>query len=225
MGALERQVAEHGRSNRTDRRSRKTKSALAKALMMLMQHKPISEITIKELTDAADVNRSTFYIHYQDIYDMLAQVKREICETCIGILSAHESEIRQNDFRALIEDILVYMGSDESVYLIFQQERISNGLPGVSGEISECLKVSCMDAVRPLENLSDQAIRTLNVRGIAAENLAFMHIDYIFDGIFGMIDRWFITGKKEPISFMASLLTAYFESVDFDKMVAAALAD
>lgn len=225
MDALDISVLESTRSAKTDRRSRKTKSALAKALMDIMQKKPIGEITIKELTDEADVNRSTFYIHYQDIYDMLAHIKRDICDTCIGMLAAHKDEIARNDFRALFKDILVYMDTDECFYLVFQQERMSNGIPGVSGEISESLKASCMDAIRPLEKLSDRTRRALKARGISAENLACMHIDYLFDGIFGMIDRWFATGKRESISFMASLLTSYFESVDFEKRVAAALAD
>lgn len=52
---------------KTDRRVRKTKSQLRKGLAHLMKEKSIGEITVKELVDEVDINRSTFYLHYSDI--------------------------------------------------------------------------------------------------------------------------------------------------------------
>ena len=43
-----------------------------------MYEKKISDITVKELTDLADVNRSTFYLYYKDIFDMLEQIETEM---------------------------------------------------------------------------------------------------------------------------------------------------
>lgn len=58
---------------RRDRRVRKTTNALKHALTVLMQKKTIKDITVKELTDIADVNRGTFYLHYEDVFDLLSQ--------------------------------------------------------------------------------------------------------------------------------------------------------
>ena len=58
---------------RRDRRVRKTTNALKHALTVLMQKKSIKDITVKELTDIADVNRGTFYLHYEDVFDLLSQ--------------------------------------------------------------------------------------------------------------------------------------------------------
>ncbi|GKX67274.1 TetR/AcrR family transcriptional regulator [Inconstantimicrobium mannanitabidum] len=63
-----------------DRRVRKTKSTLLRCLTELMSKKKINDITVKELTDLADVNRSTFYLYYKDIFDMLEQVESEMLE-------------------------------------------------------------------------------------------------------------------------------------------------
>ena len=52
---------------KVDRRVRKTKSQLRKGLARLMQEKSIGEITVKELVEEVDINRSTFYLHYSDI--------------------------------------------------------------------------------------------------------------------------------------------------------------
>lgn len=48
----------------SDRRVKYTISALEDALLELMADKPIERISVKELCEKADVNRSTFYAHY-----------------------------------------------------------------------------------------------------------------------------------------------------------------
>jgi AcrR family transcriptional regulator len=61
-----------------DRRIRKTKKTLLQALTKLMSEKKINSITVKELTDLADVNRSTFYLYYKDIFDMVENIETEL---------------------------------------------------------------------------------------------------------------------------------------------------
>ena len=60
-----------------DRRVKRTKTLLQTTLVELMLEKEVSQISVKELTQRADVNRSTFYLHYLDIYDMLEQMEDE----------------------------------------------------------------------------------------------------------------------------------------------------
>ena len=55
-----------------DRRIKMTKRILKDALIDLMRTKHINEISIKKICETADVNRSTFYHHYQspeELYD------------------------------------------------------------------------------------------------------------------------------------------------------------
>ena len=61
--------------NKDDRRFKKTEKALCRALSELVEEKPIFKITIDELVDRADIHRSTFYTHYQDIYDLYNTLK------------------------------------------------------------------------------------------------------------------------------------------------------
>ena len=49
---------------KVDRRILRTRSQLSAALLTLMQEKNFDEITIKDITDRADMNRATFYLHY-----------------------------------------------------------------------------------------------------------------------------------------------------------------
>ena len=61
-----------------DRRVRKTRLKLNESLMILIKDKNINQITVKELTDLADINRKTFYLHYKDIFDMVDNIKEQL---------------------------------------------------------------------------------------------------------------------------------------------------
>ena len=62
----------------TDNRSvRNTKRRLREGMLQLLEEKAINEISVKELTELVDVNRGTFYFHYQDIYDLLRDMEQE----------------------------------------------------------------------------------------------------------------------------------------------------
>ena len=71
---------------KTDRRVRRTKALLLQGLMQLMETKDIKDISVKELADLADINRGTFYLHYNDVYDMLAQIEDELFVEFHGII-------------------------------------------------------------------------------------------------------------------------------------------
>ena len=48
-----------------------TKLALANALKKQLQKRFLDDITVKALVEDCEVNRQTFYYHFQDIYDLL----------------------------------------------------------------------------------------------------------------------------------------------------------
>ena len=64
-----------GEENRSVRLTRKR---LSDALITLLMQKPVREITVRELTELANVSRGTFYFHYTDIYDLMDHVEREL---------------------------------------------------------------------------------------------------------------------------------------------------
>lgn len=65
------------KSGNENRSVRNTRRRLREGLLELMEHKPINEISVKELTERVDVNRGTFYFHYTDIYDLLRGIEDE----------------------------------------------------------------------------------------------------------------------------------------------------
>lgn len=69
-----------------DRRVRKTQKAIKEGFASLMLEKSIQEISVRELTELVDINRSTFYLHYQDIYDLLLHIEDETIEEVSAML-------------------------------------------------------------------------------------------------------------------------------------------
>ena len=53
-----------------DKRSQRTQRLIKRVFMALLKEKPIEQITVTELCRIADINRSTFYQYYGDIYSI-----------------------------------------------------------------------------------------------------------------------------------------------------------
>ena len=64
-------------AEKVDRRVRYTKRALTQALVQLVQERPVSKISVKELCERADVNRSTFYAHFRNPHDLLQSIEND----------------------------------------------------------------------------------------------------------------------------------------------------
>ena len=64
-------------NSKTDLRVIKTKRAINNALVDLLQKKPINKITVAELSEKAEINKGTFYLHYVDIYDLYQKALQE----------------------------------------------------------------------------------------------------------------------------------------------------
>ena len=85
---------------RDDRRTQYSKRVIKESLFQLMQEKPINKITVKELCERADVNRSTFYAYYTDIYDLdrkiikeFLKVQRSFINKCLAIMESKSCSI------------------------------------------------------------------------------------------------------------------------------------
>lgn len=57
-------------------RSSLTKKALANSLKQLMVKVPLNKITVQDIVKNCELNRQTFYYHYQDIFDLLGWIYR-----------------------------------------------------------------------------------------------------------------------------------------------------
>lgn len=76
-----------------DRRSRKTRTAINDAFWKLMHKMDFEDITIRDITDEADIHRATFYLHFEDKYDLL---EKNICEMFYKLIEEDEALLASN---------------------------------------------------------------------------------------------------------------------------------
>jgi AcrR family transcriptional regulator len=76
-------------SKSTDLRVVKTRAAIQSRFLDLLLHKNFNEITVKDIASAANVGRGTFYLHYEDKYDLLEKVIEEGLDETIDKFHPH----------------------------------------------------------------------------------------------------------------------------------------
>jgi AcrR family transcriptional regulator len=80
-----------GNGKKIDRRVQRSRGALGKALIELIQKKSFDSITVQEVLDRAGISRSTFYIHFHDKNDLLVSQLDEFLQFMAPLL------MRQNE--------------------------------------------------------------------------------------------------------------------------------
>lgn len=66
-----------------------TKQILANTLMDLLESKPFPKITVNELCERSMIVRSTFYLHFQDKYELLSYCLTEISKELDALMETH----------------------------------------------------------------------------------------------------------------------------------------
>ena len=97
------------------RRTRYTRKAMQDALIDLMRERPLGSITIKALCEQADVNRSTFYAHYDSIEELLHDIEDE---TMAWVTTALDQLLMQPDAAGVehvIEHICRYIADNRTI--------------------------------------------------------------------------------------------------------------
>lgn len=168
-----------------DRRARKTRKAIQNAFMKLMLKKDISRITIKDLSEVADINRSTFYLHYYDIYDVFEDIEKETVEGIFEIIKDFDvSELVRNPFpllKSITEEMDV--NPDFSQFLIGSTVS-SNFLNKIKKQFKSRL-VSEYKKLFPNEKNTDKIA---------------LAITFITGGTIDVYEEWVNDGKLVPLS-------------------------
>lgn len=112
-----------------DRRIRKTKKMLRESLFALLEKKNINTITVTELTKLADINRSTFYLYYKDVLDMMDKIQNEIYEVFYDtVASAYSADNDVEKTVAYIQKFLDFCRDNVNVCKFILRNDCNNKL-------------------------------------------------------------------------------------------------
>ena len=85
-----------------------TKKLLKETLVELLREKKLEQITVVEITDKAHLNRTTFYRHYLDVYDLYEQIVDEYAQVGESIFPVYFRKIWRGEFTGLHDELVVY---------------------------------------------------------------------------------------------------------------------
>lgn len=172
--------------DKTDRRVRRTKSLLTKGLMQLMEEKDIRDITVRELSDLADINRGTFYLHYKDIYELLEKIEDELFTEFNDILNRHlTGDFQSLTPRAIFEDIFSFLEKHREEAKVMVG---SHGDPAFVNRLKNLVKEH-MDSIADLQG--------------GAYEYEYAEA-FIVSGCTGVIETWLKHPNPQPPSEMAA---------------------
>ena len=179
------------KEKKEDRRVRRTQAALRQSLTALLSEKGLREITVKELTERADVNRGTFYTYYQDIYDMVQQLEDELFEEFEAVISAYPVATMHGgeDIYRILRDVLAFLRRNADFCTIL----IGNGKDSSFIERLKALVYEKVDA----EWGQLYQFPTPRMRAVT--------MAFLVGGVIGMIQAWIANGWQETPEELAGI--------------------
>jgi len=89
-----------------NKRRQDSRRRIETALVRLLQDRELEKVTVREICEAAQVNRTTFYANYMDIYDLADAVQKSMEATVLELYSEEQgATVRTHDFTKLIYHI------------------------------------------------------------------------------------------------------------------------
>ena len=180
-----------------DRRVRKTKKALRQGLVSLLGRKNLKDISVRELTDEADLHRGTFYVHYRDIYDLYDRTWQEMLEEMKAIFLQHPPEELRASPGPLFLAMMEYAWENRDLCQMFFGPHVDQAL---IRELEKVLEEKCArdwPVLFPQGDTPDSGyLRT-----------------FMVDGCMGVVRRWVAEGMTKSPREMAALLDELIKGV------------
>lgn len=168
-----------------------TRENLKTAFWELYEHKPLDQITVREVTDLAGYNRGTFYIYYKDVYDVLEQTEQEIMEVFDSGEGIRFDLQDREHFGRTIRFFVDFIESHQRYLMLLAGER---GDPKFMQRLQSRVEQRISEGLRPYSRLDDAAF----YYGVGALIVVEANV----------LMRWFLRGKDLPLERISDLLYA-----------------
>ena len=166
-----------------DRRVIKTKRAIRNAFAALIAEKDLNDITIKDISDVADINRKTVYNYYGGIHEILDEIENEL-------VSSFEKVIQEIDFPRNLEN-------PNKIF-----ETLTDVINGDMEFYSQLMKIDANShLVRKIVSaLKIRVEQTLAQQLPADKKKIELIADFITSGMLSAYQSWFNSGREQPIA-------------------------
>lgn len=170
-----------------------TKMLLNESFLNHLSQKPLPRITVKEICEDADVNRSTYYVHFTDPYDQLRKLEAEIMVDMTMYVDNIMAEGMHDNKkqRQIIRGILEYIQSKKFIFRV---------LLGDNGDPSFQRNILSFFGDRIFEKEPQDKLETVK--------MAYQYI-YASMGSFGLIYYWIVDEEAVDIDTMTDWITGF----------------
>ena len=173
-----------------DRRVKYTKHQLQEALIALLETYSINKISVSMLCEKADVNRSTFYAHYENAFQLLEQMERQAMADLQGYILSHSEPYKEANLEQTMLQIMNYV---EKNARLFRALLGKNGGWDFKGVLIQLLNTELTGILTPQ---------------LRENRVMFDYVtEFSVSGSISVILRWLETGLKEPPEDMAKMVT------------------
>ena len=162
-----------------DLRIKKTKRAIRNAFYELIKEKPLEKITVREIAERAEINKTTFYAHYETVYDLVDQLEQEAVAEVISQLNTAQRLLSSP--RAFVKEIYTLLSKNQLCSELFSAPAMAQFTAHLHNAILEKVKQDGIDSTQ-YENIG--AVLVFIFNGIAglqasAPELAEAQLDTI----------------------------------------------
>lgn len=171
--------------NSFDARVRYTKMIIEKNFLELLRKKPVSKITVTELCNAAQINRATFYKHYQDVPQLLEKIEENLFDQIRTVFQI--PPVRIEDY---LRDMLAYTQRESEHFMVLGSD---NGDPQL---LTKTFMI-CYESVFP--------ILSKNLPGMEENELTLLY-HFLSHGSGGVLTGWIKGGMKESPEKVAQMI-------------------
>jgi len=167
-----------------DLRVEKTKRSIINAFLQLRSRKPLEKIKVKELTELANINKATFYLHYSDIYHLSEFLERETVQSVIKGIEHPKYIFSEN--RTFIKELTnAFVANEQLIKILFEGTRSNSFLSIFEQEFTAMIKKTNPNYK---QNVRNSMMFTYLVYG--GYYTYFKYCDYGMEAVLKIIERF-----------------------------------
>lgn len=151
-------------AKKLDRRQKYTRLVLKESLLKLLEHQPISTVTVKQICQHADINRSTFYAHYKDQFDLLKKIEEEIIEDLYAYLDHYGANLEKESIQ-MVEKLLDYIGDNQQTFHILLNQNAAPAFEKRLQDIAQHFMIQHWMKEQPVDEQMSMYLSTFAVSG------------------------------------------------------------
>ncbi len=187
--------------NKNESKYFNTAVKMDEALISLLEKKDIEYITVKEICDAAGVNRSTFYLHYENISDLLKETTQYILDKHFSYYTVDKNTVVRRLENSERNELIFITHEYLLPYLTFIKENSRIFRLAVKQ-----FEVMNMDEV--YNKMFKYIFEPILARFCIPEKERPYVIKFYLTGIFTIVMEWIKNNCKEDIDFIINIINA-----------------